>query len=1275
MTQEEIKAHAARYTKIVEWNDEDQCFIGRCPEVMLGGIHGGDEAKVYAELCDAVEEMIKLIHSDGEELPESLSGKKFSGKFVLRVEPAIHRRLTAKALAAGESLNTFCVKMLSKPHDIRNTADLRNTNLPLAMARQQDEVFELLRGLSTEHGKFHEWYQSAIQVLNSESPDRLSQAANSIRELCDKLPDRIANIPKFNSPVSPVKSLQRDFLEAARSYKTGWKDATINGDMANLLLRLEKIFKTFNEPPRSARLKMALTQSDPQAESLSKEYRDARDDTFDSLGVFFQDVTHHKRQVGELDFRKEVELFESLLLNYLTPCTATQQNELLSLIAGPPKPEALARVYDLISHKGANYFFFFDKLDNPSWLQPLEKGGHFANLPGPEPTADGRVAYRVHVPLIALTKLAEKAPNEVTDILLRLKLPDNSRIGDQVLQCISQIRDVDCIKKLPPLIEKFADNSPRTSWLWVQELLKSWLGLEVYPEILIVIRAYLNSAVIRSQSRETDTWLTRQIDEGVLATLTARYPFEIAEIVFKALARWCKFEREKYDESQIADDVPGSYMVEDFKIPPLLHRGVEATLARRLFLAGEQIYRLGNSTLIDKLDQLLRSNPWQLFRRLRCQLYAEFPATTLEQARTEVLQRISFVNEIGYGGSHDYEFAQLLIVHAKHHGHAFLSEKEVERFATTVFKGPFDHDGNLLEGNNVFFYRKQLWPIASLLHGEHLAEYRKIVPDDSAIDIESYKPFRSSGVSGGFVASVAPKESKSLELMADKDLWMFLNTWEDNEGYQRDSSGKLYHANIFALANEFADLTEKLPQRFDPSKKWWQNITRWEIINKFLDRATDRISKKENAIPTEMEWDGWFGLVEWVMGQSWPKDSVSRFLRNALQSDYVISDRFISKLPKLIRQLIEEPDTRLSVERSFGDELTTAINSIRGETMETLLYLANREKNTGREIDAWIFEFIRSRLELPDESPAIFALFGSRLRFFVHLFDKELKKFPDLLFPPERHEHRDAAVIAHFTYDQPWDRTIQVLPNLINTALETLETIEADIKQDEKKKDKRDFASRLGTHICCYYWWSSFLSGKEGENAVDKFFELASSDTRSMVISQIASIWERGDKEPQDKKVIAKVMNIWERRYAQIEKHLNDRKQSHSEYYSELAESVDLLGCECFPFMWRFNYTKLALEKLEKAPRAYGLLKTIIEFSTKPERLESMLDLLHALLKRPNDELRWSIQPKEITPMIRSGLASNRPTTVKLARGCKDLLLRFGFSDFLKVGDGEIGQS
>src|SRR6266516_4157383 len=112
MTRKQIREQAARYLKFVEWSDEDQCFIGRVPGLFEGGVHGSDEAKVYKELCDTVEEWIELLHKDGVPLPKAT--KKFSGKFVVRVEPELHQRLALKAQASGESLNSFVTKALAK---------------------------------------------------------------------------------------------------------------------------------------------------------------------------------------------------------------------------------------------------------------------------------------------------------------------------------------------------------------------------------------------------------------------------------------------------------------------------------------------------------------------------------------------------------------------------------------------------------------------------------------------------------------------------------------------------------------------------------------------------------------------------------------------------------------------------------------------------------------------------------------------------------------------------------------------------------------------------------------------------------------------------------------------------------------------------------------------------------------------------------------------------------------------------------------------------------
>jgi predicted RNase H-like HicB family nuclease len=73
---------SARYVKIVEWSEEDQCFVGSSPGLFYGGCHGEDEKAVFAELCDIVEETIQLYKRDGKPLPPPTSGKDYANKML-----------------------------------------------------------------------------------------------------------------------------------------------------------------------------------------------------------------------------------------------------------------------------------------------------------------------------------------------------------------------------------------------------------------------------------------------------------------------------------------------------------------------------------------------------------------------------------------------------------------------------------------------------------------------------------------------------------------------------------------------------------------------------------------------------------------------------------------------------------------------------------------------------------------------------------------------------------------------------------------------------------------------------------------------------------------------------------------------------------------------------------------------------------------------------------------------------------------------------------------
>ena len=108
------KPLGAGYLKIVEWSDEDGCFVGSAPPIINGACHGQDEAEVYRELCEIIEEWLVIMEKDGVPVPLPTMQKEYSGKFNLRTGPDLHKALAIRAAQSGDGLNEYCVKKLKE---------------------------------------------------------------------------------------------------------------------------------------------------------------------------------------------------------------------------------------------------------------------------------------------------------------------------------------------------------------------------------------------------------------------------------------------------------------------------------------------------------------------------------------------------------------------------------------------------------------------------------------------------------------------------------------------------------------------------------------------------------------------------------------------------------------------------------------------------------------------------------------------------------------------------------------------------------------------------------------------------------------------------------------------------------------------------------------------------------------------------------------------------------------------------------------------------------
>ena len=97
-----MKANAGQYRREVNWSEEDQCYIGRCPELFLGGCHGDAPEAVEADLGAIIEEVVDDYLKAGKPLPEpSFRTARMSSAVEARRRTGLNQKGFARAIGVG----------------------------------------------------------------------------------------------------------------------------------------------------------------------------------------------------------------------------------------------------------------------------------------------------------------------------------------------------------------------------------------------------------------------------------------------------------------------------------------------------------------------------------------------------------------------------------------------------------------------------------------------------------------------------------------------------------------------------------------------------------------------------------------------------------------------------------------------------------------------------------------------------------------------------------------------------------------------------------------------------------------------------------------------------------------------------------------------------------------------------------------------------------------------------------------------------------------------
>jgi len=103
-----------RYTYRVTWSEEDGEYIGLCAEFPSLSWLARTPESALKGVRKVVAEVVADMKANGETPPEPLAAKRFSGKFVVRVPPEVHRRLATEAAEEGVSLNRLASAKLGR---------------------------------------------------------------------------------------------------------------------------------------------------------------------------------------------------------------------------------------------------------------------------------------------------------------------------------------------------------------------------------------------------------------------------------------------------------------------------------------------------------------------------------------------------------------------------------------------------------------------------------------------------------------------------------------------------------------------------------------------------------------------------------------------------------------------------------------------------------------------------------------------------------------------------------------------------------------------------------------------------------------------------------------------------------------------------------------------------------------------------------------------------------------------------------------------------------
>ena len=1178
--------------------------------------------------------------------------------------------------------------------------------MPLVLTGQQREVLEALRDKETEEYPLSNWYLGALYALdNHYNPDRISQAAQSLRELLEKLPRVVREMDGQGSPPR-FKEMRRElhnrFSKDKKRYKGEWKGKIINAGLDKTLGKLDEYLEQNQQPTRGEQMQTAIAAFDPMAGQLDDQIRQAKRKELDKLWGKLEGFAHHNSKSDVKEFMQCLSTLERKVFDLLAPITAQDQNEIQSILkCSDRSANDVERMLSLIERRGANWALFFEHATDASWIPILEKRGYFAELPKAKTIEDGRVTFPFWRPIFYLERVSVTAPCLVVDTILKFRDTDNPRILHTIAEIASKVEPVEQSLRLKDFVSKLLKSPYHlgVSGL-IAKLVNRWAGAstKTTDAALDLIRTAVSfQADPESQDKQArrransadwatslgpppgyDKWHYEQILETGVRPLAEREPFQTARILIDATATMIRLQLHQDELERAGGNDYSTIWCPRVNEPGNGYRDSRAVLVQTLTFACEKVYQKATES-VAALDQELQNQRWDIFMRIRQHLYALHP-----NERTKPWIRELILGHENYAKrEHHFEFQRMIRLACEKFGADLLTTIERKRIFETILSWPSEReyrdwmrdqfseqDFNAQERR---FHLVQLSPFAPVLFGQYAEYFQELkTEEERPVTDDDFPPHK---IEAKDMEERSPKRDDELAKMSDEELLSFLNEWENVDcDYMKG-----VHINLEALARAFQSIFKEVILSDESRLRFWvenrKRVERPIYVKAMVSAIHEQVESKQLD-----KLDQWFDLCEWVLSHpdrprvegvnrshaskehpDWQscRRAVGDFIEMCLKKDVNVPITARECLASLLDKLCTQYDRRLDDDEpallNRDDQLNEAINNTRSRALDKLVdfgYWVRRQREDDQADTPEVFTILEKRLGLECERQLTlpeYALLGLHYVRIWSLNQEWAARHKSDFFPQENLRAWAEAFGNFLKNSRPFRPIFDIVRDDIEFALENIDDFEVG------RSGRDNLTDTLGEHLFAYYLWKVYpLTG--GDSLLERFYEKTREDRErwARLFDHIGRSLKNSGKQLQEG-LKQRIVEFFDWRYEQREQ-------------SELEEFPIWLTAECLDAEWRLkSYSRILDICGTKEFRVF------IQVDALRKMLEDHTALVVECFAKLTDiivrDKSVFIQSDKARPILRAGLDSDDATVQANAERARENLLQCGHFSLLDEED------